>query len=393
VTTYIVPPIETNPDDLAQDAFDYLEANLPGWRASPGNLDALIVEAFAQAAAEQGDVASAVMTGVFRYFGPLVGVTPIDAVPAMATATFTAVDAAGYTVDAGSVVGLRDADGNLQGFELVADVVIAAGATTGSGTVDAQDPGAAANGLSGVAELVSVPPFVTACTVGAASGGTDAEDDDVYLDRLAATLQLLAPRPILPNDFAVLARSVAGVYRAAAVDGLKPGPPWDATAEATGQDRTITVAPVDVSGASVGSAIRGNVDTFLQGLREQNFQVFVVDPNYTTIDITATVQAWPGQDVSVVQSAVIAALTDYLDPSKFGAGQGNDTTQWLNDPVIRQGELFEVLNSVDGVRYVSALTFRASGGTMGTADVTLGPGSALPALPHAGVLTVTVTPG
>jgi uncharacterized phage protein gp47/JayE len=54
------------------------------------------------------------------------------------------------------------------------------------------------------------------------AGGVDAESDADYLDRLHELLTLLAPRPILPNDFAVLARTVAGVGRATAIDLYNP---------------------------------------------------------------------------------------------------------------------------------------------------------------------------
>jgi len=58
--------------------------------------------------------------------------------------------------------------------------------------------------------------------VGITVGGIDGEEDDVYLNRLKAELQLLTPRPILARDFAVMARRVAGVSRAVALDNYDP---------------------------------------------------------------------------------------------------------------------------------------------------------------------------
>lgn len=56
------------------------------------------------------------------------------------------------------------------------------------------------------------------------SGGENAETTDQYLNRLSEELQLLTPRPILPNDFAVLAVQTPNVdvFRAGAINGLNP---------------------------------------------------------------------------------------------------------------------------------------------------------------------------
>jgi hypothetical protein len=286
---FIVSPIDTDPPAISQRATDYLAAVVPGYIAAPGNLDTLIIEAVAEEIAETTEVASAVTQAVFRNFGPLVGVPPQDSVPAVATPTFTVQDTAGYTIAAGSSAGLRTVDDTLIGFTLDTDLVIPAGSTTGTGAATADTEGTDGNGLSGLAEPVSLPSYVTAVNfLTPTSGGADAEEDDLYLDRLSETLTLLSPRPILPQDFAVLARGIPGVFRSTAVDGLKPGPPWTATAEATGQAKTVTVAITDSAGNAVSAPIRTAVATYLQSLREQNFNVYVVDPNYATIAVTTT---------------------------------------------------------------------------------------------------------
>jgi uncharacterized phage protein gp47/JayE len=398
---FIVSPIDTDPPAIAQRATDYLAAVIPGYLAAPGNLDTLIIEAMAEEVAETAEVASAVTQAVFRNFGPLVGVPPTDSAPAFATPTYTVQDTAGYTIPAGSSAGLRTADDTLIGFTLDADLVIPAGSTTGSGAATADTEGADGNGLSGIAEPVSLPSYVVSVNFATpTSGGADAEDDDLYLDRLSETLTLLAPRPILPQDFAVLARGITGVFRATAIDGLKPGPPWTGTAEATGQAKTITVAVTDSAGNAVSGTVRSAVDTYLQSLREQNFAVYVVDPNYATIAVTTTVQAWPGYDTVQVAADVQQAIRDYLSPATWGTGPTGDPKTWFTDPTIRLGELYQYINGVAGVRYVTALTFGTSGGAMGTADVNIAGASAIPALPRAGTgtvagtgINVTVTPG
>lgn len=390
---YVVPPLTNSPSTLVDDALAYIEGQIPGWQAAPGGLDTLIVEALSQPAAETADLASGVLTSVFRYFGTLVNVPVIGGVGASASVDFTMVDNAGYTIPAGSTIGLRDDNGDLWGFHLNADLVIAAGSTTGSGTMYAETEGVDGNGLTGLAELVDVPDAVSSANVPVATaGGTDAEADSVYLNRLREALTLLSPEPILPDDFAVLARSIAGVFRAASVDGLKPGPPYTGTAESLNNERMVTIAPVGEDGLSVGAPVRAQVQTYLDGLREQTFVVYVVDPQYTTIDVTTAVKVWPGYDPTDVQARVVETLNTLLSPANWGTGDRGNTAAWLNDPVVRQSRLYQALSNIEGVRYVSALTFGIHLGAMGTADVTMGAGSSIPALPLAGTMTVTATP-
>jgi hypothetical protein len=225
-TTYIDVPIVTDPDTLAQDAFDFIQAQIPGWVPNAGNLDTWLIEAFARMAAETATIASAVPASIFRKFGPLVGIQPLDATPATVVAQFTTVDNTGHTIPAGTLVGIPDADGNTVPFALTDTLVIGAGATTGNGTLVAVNAGAAGSSLGAngtVVPLLTTLASVSTVTLqGTTTGGLDAETDSDYLNRLAAELRLLAPRPILPDDFATLARTVAGVERALALDGYNP---------------------------------------------------------------------------------------------------------------------------------------------------------------------------
>jgi hypothetical protein len=288
---YIDPPITTEPDDLAEEAFAYLEEAIPTWLAAPGNLETWLIEANAQLAGELMDVASAVPESIFRYYGESVlGLPPYEAQSATGTTTWTANDAAGYTIEAGTLVGIQASGDELLPFEVQDDTVIAPGATVAANViVVAVDPGTDANGLTTNPQVIDPLDWVASITLaGATWGGVDEEDDADYLDRLHELLTLLAPRPILPNDFAVLARTVAGVGRSTAIDLYNPGPPV-----ATNVPRCVTVVVAGDDGNPVGGTIRGNVDALLQSLREVNFLVFVVDPTYTTINVAFTFTTYP----------------------------------------------------------------------------------------------------
>lgn len=115
---YIAPPLETDPDTLAQDAFDNVATFFPGWEPAEANLDTIIIETVSEMAAEIRDLASQVPTAIFRFFGATVlGVPPIDAAPAYVTSTWHAINSLGYTVDAGTQVTVAKTGSERVAFE------------------------------------------------------------------------------------------------------------------------------------------------------------------------------------------------------------------------------------------------------------------------------------
>jgi hypothetical protein len=367
---YISPPLVTEPSDLAEESFAYLEDQVDGWLPAPGNLETWLIEAISQLAGELMDVASAVPTSIFRYLGEsILGLPAHASTPATTETTWTVKDALGYTIQAGTLVGIPASGDVLLAFEVAADTVIPAGNTSVAGvTIVAQDDGTDGNGLDGQPQLIDALDWVTAVTLNAAtSGGTDAESDDAYLDRLRELLQLLAPRPILPNDFAVMAKQVPGVYRATAIDL------FDASTGQTNVPRCVTVVVVGADGLPVSPIVKGDVDTLLQSQREVNFLVFVIDPTYLDIDVTFNVKPYPDYDGQEVADRAELAVADYLNPANFGAVPYGDTPQWLNDTKVRYLEVAEQINRVDGVWYVEALVVNG-----GTVDIVLPTPGGLP---------------
>ena len=224
---YISVPIDTDPDVLATDAFEFLQDNIQGWLPQEGNFEVWLIEALSRMTAQLRDVTSMVPTSIFRYFGmTLMNIPPVDASQATAYTTWTVQDNLGYTIPDGTQVTMRDTSGIDHPFVTIGDTVIEAGTTaTNSGEVliTAVNPGADSSGLTNPVTLIDVLAFVTGVTVvGQTTGGMDAQTDSEYLNHLVQQLQLMAPRPILAPDFAAMAKNIAGVYRATAIDGLKP---------------------------------------------------------------------------------------------------------------------------------------------------------------------------
>lgn len=368
---YIDVNIETEPVDIAADAFGYLEGKVPGWLPSPGNLEAWLIEALSQIAGELRTLVSLVPEDIFKFYGQtIMGLPPYAAVPASATTTWTARDAAGYTIAAGTVVSITPpASTDSYGFEVTADTVIPAGQTTASVPITALVPGADASGITGTVAMIDTLDFIVSVVLnGATSGGQDAETADAYLDRLSDLMTLLSPRPILPNDFSLMAqREVAGVARACAIDL------YNATTQQSNVPRCCTVVPIDANGQPVSAAIKTQILTLLQSQREVNFLVFVADPTYTSIDVNFQVVVYPTYAPADVASRVIAALQSYLSPAQWGLPPYGDagTQSWINTTTVRYLEIAEQINRVDGVWYVKTLTINKTGSAAGQVDVVM----------------------
>lgn len=385
---FITVPIDVEPTELQQLATDYIQTQFPDWNPDETKLETRLIGALARIASELMTVLSDVPADIFRYFGAkLVGLIPIDAIPATMPTTWTMIDNLGHTIEEGTTIGGRDEGGNLVTFVVDAEVVVPAGQlATGAGAVlvRATSDGSASNDIDDPLELVDSANFVESVVATAPSAnGVDAESNEEYLDRLAAELELLTPRPILPDDFAVMARRIGGVERAVAIDGYNP------TGPLTNQERTVSVAAVDEEGEAVAAGIKTAIDTLLEAEREVNFDVFVIDPTYSIMDVTFTVRAHPGQDIVTLEAEAEQIVADYFDPANWGQGNllESSASRWSNITTVRHAELLTLLNNIPAVNYVESLTFAIQGNALGTADVVL-PGPA--PLTRAGAINGTV---
>ena len=228
--------------------------------------------------------------------------------------------------------------------------------------------------------------FVASVSLDAAtSGGSDQEATSDYLARLSDLLTLMTPRPILPQDFAVLVqRSYPQVARCVAIDLYK------ADTQTPNTPRCVTVVPIDDAGNALDATTKSDIDAFLQARREVNFLAYVADPTYTMIDVQFTVHSYPGYDPVDVAARVVDTLTAYLTPGNWGLPPYGDTSgrSWINDTKVRYLELTEQVNRTEGVHYVDTLTFRTGAAAYATTDITL---TGVAPLPRPGSITGTAT--
>jgi Baseplate J-like protein len=381
---YIPYPITTDPDRLLEDAYAYLEFNVPGWTPASGNLDVWLLEAMARMVAEARDVAADVPDTIFMRLGGDLYQTPAqDATHARATATFT-LDAnpTGFLIPAGLNIAVLDSLGIQRGFQVELDDNVPAGDLTKEVMIVALETGPYYNGLGPANPTVLLDSWTGITDVvlsSTTSGGGDAETNVEYMSRLSQRLVLLSPAPILPQDFALLSLDHPSVGRAVAVDGYNP------TGPLTNQARTVTVVVADAAGQALSAPAKAEVDALLQSYREVTFLVFVADPTYTDIDVTASVVPVSGYDPAAMAIEVADALRLYLSPANWGSphtgGQYGDPFPWSNETKVRYLELTTVVNNVPSVDYIVSMTING-----GTADITM---TGIAPLPNPGIMTIT----
>jgi hypothetical protein len=386
---YITVPFDTQQSDVAESAFAYIEQQVPGWLPANGNLESILVEALAQLASELLVLCSLVPDAIFQYFGESVlGLTPFAPTQATSTTTWEMIDNLGYSVEAGALIAITPpASIDSYAFAVTNGFTVAAGETVAAGVlINAVEAGSAASGINGSVAVLDPLDFVAQVTLDApTSGGVDGETIDAYLSRLSDLLTLLSPRPILPQDFAVLAqRTVPEVARAVAIDL------YDNDTQQSNVPRCVTVVIVDSNGQPCSAPVKSEVDALLQAQREVNFLVFVADPAYTQIDVSFTATCYPGYLASDVQARAIANVTAYLSPQNWGVPPYGDTSarSWINDTSVRYLEVSQVINNTDGVHYVTTLQIAKHGSALGTADVVM---TGVAALPTPSTITGAVT--
>lgn len=378
MAVYVNVPIETDADALSQDAFDFLEDKTDGeWEPHDGQLDTWQLTANARMAATLRDLASDVPASIFRYFGQLVNIQPIDSVAATATTHWLATDTAGHDIPAGSHVAVTNASGDLVDFTTTVDAIIPVGDDHVDGVpIIATDEGSAANGIGTIETLgltlLDNYAYIQAVTLEVLpSGGIDAESDEDYLSRLTSNLQLMSPRPILPEDFAVIARNTPGIGRALALDG------YDPVANTFGHARMIGISAIDLAGNDVPGDVFNQVIANLTALREVNFLVNKVNPTRTTVDIQYDVTLWPGWDKPDAQTRINAALGLMLNQATWGMPPFGDVAAWISTTVVSLNAVIAEIAKVEGVKTVNQVLMRKGAAAYAAADVALDGAAAL----------------
>jgi hypothetical protein len=387
VARYLVLPVPRDPVEAAESFDEVVLEQYPTWTASDADPMTIIRDAVSVLYADVAELATRAGEELFRYFGRgLANLPPIDELPATGQVTVTAQDTAGpYLVPEGLEIVGRGPLGEQVAFRTLAAVVVPNGATTVVANVEAAEAGAAGNSVSGTAEFSEFVDYLTAVEfLAPTSGGADREGDTPYLDRLVGELALQTPRPIVPNDFAVLARRF-GAYRATVIDGYNPAD------DTSGNPAMVAVSMIDETGNALSGAELTRISGLLDAMREVGFSVPTFNPTHSIIDVDFTATAYPGWEPQTVEDAAIEQLQTYLSSARWGAREDTgEIREWLNEPIVRHLEVAEQLQRVEGLRFVDSLELAIQGDPLAAANVTM-PGVA--PLPTPGTITGAVTAG
>lgn len=360
---YITPPVDPSDDDpvaISGDILSYLGQRFPGLDPAAGSFLRALAEGIGQEHAETRRSIKDVMDYVAAVLGQSMFLVPAqNAVSATAPSTWTMPDTAGYLIPAGTEVSLLAPDGTRVGFEVAADATVPAGQSataTGGVTLIAVEPGTDGNDLSdsplledGRLDFAPASIVVTAPS----AGGLDAESMTEYLSRFAR-LRPLVRRLVIPEDFEAAAREYAGVRRAIAVNGYNPD---DGT---SGNVDHLTVVAVGDDGLPVSSTIKDamladfQANTILGGI------IHMADATYTTINVVFAATCYPGYLPATVEAAAEAAVLDFLNPANFGLAPFGDQPVFYAEPVVSRGDIYGVLERVEGLRRVTSLIINGS---------------------------------
>jgi hypothetical protein len=229
-TGYIDLPIPASRETMIQTALYNIATAMPGWRPREGNLEVLLLEQFADMAAEAASVAAQVPLSIFSYYGSLIGVNQNTGTPMQINTqwTLTSQSATDTLFPAGTTA-TAVINGTYYQFSLDGDLTITAGNTVSTGTMTASFAGSSYNSVYGTATYLEPNYFYATLAniqiIPISSSvpyvpGVDQETTQHYLNRLSDQLTLYTPRPIIAPDYAYMASNINGVGRAAAIDNL-----------------------------------------------------------------------------------------------------------------------------------------------------------------------------
>lgn len=322
-----------DPDDLLTEALVRIQGRLPGWTPNESHVEYALLSEFVRLTLDTRLLASDVADAIFRAYGEkLIALPPQPGTPATANAVFTFTDAAVHTVPAGTQV-LWPSSGEPILFATVTDVTNTDGSvTTPAVQIAAVEVGPDANGLAtATLELVDAVSFVqSVSSTTTSTGGTAAEQDAEYLDRLSESLQLLRRIPVLARDFAVLARDTPGVHRALALDGLIPG---------TNEQQTVTVS----------SATGG---TFTLTFEGQTTAALAHDASATAVRDALVALSNVGPDDVVVTGGPLGTAEATATFTGF-LGAGNRTQMTATSSLTGTGAAVATATTVEGVADVT----------------------------------------
>jgi hypothetical protein len=383
----IFTELEADPDAIAAAIRSRIGEVLPGVDAPPNTLEGVLVDSIAPEWATGVEIVADVLDTILNEIGRRSGVVQDVAQPASGTVTLTADGRQPYVLPAGSTMQATAANQSVVELATTLDTAIPAGSPVGTPVtvtgvpVHATEDGTVGNGLVGTVSPDQAYVWLNSIALeGPTSDGTDGEDDDEYLNKTTREMQLNSSQVIAPEDVGSRVMSNPLVGGVTVLDLVDPTDPDVETANA------VTVAVRDITGEVLSSGAKAVIAADLASRRETNFGLFLVDYNYTTVNVTVTVGAYPAT-IEYAEDQITAALQGWLSPLAWSQPPEEipDDQWWLPARHVRIGEVVSVVDACSTVAYVDPSSILINGVA---ADLEL---SGLAPLTRPGAMTVTVT--
>jgi hypothetical protein len=364
--------------EILQGMIDDYQARVPGWRPNEGDPLTIFMAIIALRHSVLLNIFQQVKAGVYVDFGTSVAGVPFR------DATYATVDAQAtigaafvgepHEIPAGLRVQLEGPEGPV-GFQVAEAVNTLAGEPTATIVLRAEEPGSEGSGLTGEVKIADPREWLQSITLlSDTAGGEDAESEASYRDKLVRKERRDSPTIITAVDGEEAILEIPGVGRCLILNNYVPKIGEEPAKE--GVPGAFTIVPLDPAGENVSGPIKAECLAVVEAERLLDLQGYVIDPTRTNIAVAYHFTVNPGWDPAGVKTAADAAVTQYLSNASWGnTSTAGGVTNWEEDLLVRYGELYTVLNNVQGLNHVTALTING----VANADAVLaGPG----ALPH-----------
>jgi Baseplate J-like protein len=194
----------------------------------------------------------------------------------------------------------------------------------------------------------------------AAKGGGDEETVEQAIERGPTEQLKTRNRAVTNEDFETLTlESSTGIARAKTLPLFDPANP---EVEAPG---VVSIIAMPRGGGSLSAALRDAIREYLDIRRLVTAQLHVIDPEYITVDVNATVAKTGEASTSLLEDKVKAVIKEFLDP-EYG-GDAQKAVDYVEGIAIERGsgwefgrdiylsELYELMERIPGVDHVEAI--------------------------------------
>jgi len=189
----------------------------------------------------------------------------------------------------------------------------------------------------------------------AAEGGEEAETLEEALIRARKDLKTVY-RAVTSADYELLAMNTPGlrVARAKAIPRFHPS---QGDSEVPGIVTVIVVPHSQQANPKPSTSFLKSVYRHMDTHRLLTTELFVIPPEYVEVTVKATVFIKPKSEPSRVKEDVEKGLMDFLDPIKGGV----DKMGWPFGRPVYRSEIYEIIDGVVGVDYVTSLLLKREG--------------------------------